>query len=110
MEQLKGKKCSSCGFETLEPSFCCPNCGHDELNEVIFEGSGTIYTYTVVHVGFGHLAERVPYVLAVVELKEGLKVLTIVEDIDINKAAINLPVKYKRTEEKVGPIFQTIAA
>ena len=55
--------------------------------------------------GFGVLATRVPYVLAVVELNEGLKLLSIIEDIDQTSIKIDLPVKYKRIEENVGPIF-----
>jgi uncharacterized OB-fold protein len=106
MEILKGKHCGDCGFYMLEPSFICPNCGSSSLSDFQFAGNGSIYTYTVVSVGFGHLAKRTPYVLAIVELQEGLKVLTIVEDIDINTVSINQPVKFKKMEEGTGPIFQ----
>ncbi|MCX7998771.1 MAG: zinc ribbon domain-containing protein, partial [Leptospiraceae bacterium] len=58
MEVLKGKKCESCGFYMLEPSFACPNCGTDNLSDYSFNGNGSVYTFTVVHVGFGHLANR----------------------------------------------------
>ncbi len=100
-----GKKCNSCGMYMVEPSFSCPKCGSDSLSEYTFDGMGKIYTFTVVMVGFGHLTNKTPYVLAVVELKEGLKVLTIVEDIEIKKAAIDLDVRFKRMDEKSGPIF-----
>ncbi|MCE9501934.1 MAG: OB-fold domain-containing protein [Leptospira sp.] len=106
MELLNGKKCNSCGFHMLNPSFACPSCGSDALSDIVFDGSGKIYTFTVVMVGFGHLAEKAPYVLAVVELKEGLKVITIIEGLDGGHAKIELPVKFKRTDEKSGPIFQ----
>jgi uncharacterized OB-fold protein len=105
MESLHGKKCSSCGFMMLEPAISCLNCGSDSLSEIQFDGSGNIHTYTVVHVGFGKMAERAPYVLAVVELKEGLKALSILEDTDTEKVTIGLAVKFKRMEEHVGPIF-----
>ena len=105
---LTGKKCKACGFSQLEPGFSCPSCGHDELDSIQFGGEGSIYTYTVVMVGFGHLAARAPYILAIVELKEGLKVLTIVEDLDTEKVTIGLGVKFKKMEEGTGPIFQPI--
>lgn len=108
MMTLVGKKCKSCGFSQLEPGFSCPSCGSVELEPIQFMGEGTIYTYTVVMVGFGHLAARAPYILAIVELKEGLKVLTIVEDLELEKVGVGVPVKFKKMEERTGPIFQPL--
>jgi len=93
MNTLKGKKCNSCNFLMLEPSFACPSCGSDSLSDIEFNGEGSIYTFTVVNVGFGHLAAKAPYVLAIVELKEGLKVLTIVEDANLENVKIGDKVK-----------------
>ncbi|MBP6739434.1 MAG: OB-fold domain-containing protein [Leptospiraceae bacterium] len=106
MNTLKGKKCNSCNFLMLEPSFACPSCGSDSLTEIEFKGEGTIYTYTVVNVGFGHLAAKAPYVLAIVDLSEGLKVLTIVEDANLQSVAIGDKVKFKHMDERHEPIFQ----
>jgi uncharacterized OB-fold protein len=102
---LMGKKCGSCGFQMLNPSFSCPSCGSSDLIESSFGGRGHIYTYTVVMVGFGHLASRAPYVLAIVELDEGLKILTIIEDVDKDKVSIGNIVRFKKMEEGTGPIF-----
>lgn len=107
MNALVGKKCSGCGFSQLEPGFSCPSCGGEELNSIQFSGEGSIYTFTVVMVGFGHLASRAPYVLAIVELKEGLKVLTVVEDMKPEDAAIGKLVYFNRIEEGTGPIFHS---
>jgi hypothetical protein len=104
-DKLIGKKCSKCGFQMLNPSFSCPSCGSSDLVEYSFGGKGQIYTYTVVMVGFGHLASRAPYVLAIVELEEGLKILTIIEDIDKDKVSIGNIVTFKKMEEGTGPIF-----
>ncbi|HMZ60588.1 MAG TPA: OB-fold domain-containing protein [Leptospiraceae bacterium] len=108
MEKLVGKKCNSCGQHMLNPSFACANCGSDAIDVFEFKGTGEIYTFTVVMVGFGHLAPRAPYVLAIVSLEEGLKVLTIVEDLDKDKASIGIKVKFKRWEEGTGPIFTVL--
>ncbi|MBK8396841.1 MAG: OB-fold domain-containing protein [Leptospiraceae bacterium] len=106
MNILKGKKCNSCSFLMLDPSFACPSCGSDLLSEIDFKGEGTIYTYTVVNVGFGHLAGKAPYVLAIVDLNEGLKVLTIVEDANLQTVAIGDKVNFKHLDERHEPIFQ----
>ena len=106
MNTLKGKKCNSCNFLMLEPSFACPSCGSDSLSFFKVTAAAAIYTYTVVNVGFGHLATKAPYVLAIVDLTEGLKVLTIVEDANIEKVAIGDKVKFKHLDERQEPIFQ----
>ena len=103
---LDGKQCGSCHFYMLEPSFICPNCGSEDLKNHSSQGEGIIYTFTVVMIGFGHLANRAPYVLAIVELKEGLKILTIIEGADKDNIKIGDPVKFKHMEAGTGPIFQ----
>ena len=106
MNILKGKKCNSCSFLMLEPSFACPSCGSDSLSDIEFKGRSEEHTSAVVNVGFGHLAAKAPYVLAIVELEEGLKVLTIVEEANLQTVAIGDKVKFKHLDERQEPIFQ----
>ncbi|EMY77957.1 PF01796 domain protein [Leptospira weilii serovar Ranarum str. ICFT] len=113
LEILKGKKCDSCGFQTTEPSISCTQCGSSKVSEMQFGGFGKIYTYTVVYVGFGHLAQRAPYVLAVVELEEGIKTMGILEGkvsgIPITESVkIDLPVRFQRDESGTGFIFNPV--
>jgi uncharacterized OB-fold protein len=108
-DKLHGKKCKSCGFLQTEPAYGCISCGSMELDPFEFSGEGKIYTYTVVYVGFGHMAEKAPYVLAIVELEEGAKTTTILEDIqDVESAKIGMNVQFKRIDEKIGPIFKPL--
>lgn len=102
---MNGKKCNSCNFNMLDPSFSCPNCGSEDLSATEFSGKGTIYTYTVVNVGFGHLASKTPYVLAIVDLEEGLKVLTIVDGANKDTVSIGDSVKFLKWDEREEPIF-----
>ncbi|ASV05269.1 Zn-ribbon domain-containing OB-fold protein [Leptospira interrogans] len=110
LEILKGKKCDSCGFQTVETIIACTHCGNSKISEIQFSGKGKIYTYTVVYVGFGHLSKRVPYVLAVVELEEGIKTIGILEGevsgIPVTESVkIDLPVRFQRDEPGSGFIF-----
>ncbi|AOP35275.1 hypothetical protein A0128_16355 [Leptospira tipperaryensis] len=110
LEILKGKKCNSCGFQMTEPSVACTSCGSSETSEIQFSGKGKIYTYTVVHVGFGHLAKRAPYVLAVVELEEGIKTMGLLEGevsgVSVTESVkIDLPVRFLKEESGTGFIF-----
>lgn len=93
-----------------EPSIACTSCGSSDTSEIQFSGNGKIYTYTVVHVGFGHLSKRAPYVLAVVELEEGIKTMGLLEgEVDgisvTESVQIDLPVKFSKEESGTGFIF-----
>ncbi|MGJ4746161.1 Zn-ribbon domain-containing OB-fold protein [Leptospira sp. SA-E8] len=108
---LTGKKCKSCGFEATDPVVSCTNCGSEDVEAKTFSGKGKVYTYTVVHVGFGHLAPKAPYVLAVIELEEGAKTMSIIEGEYQGKPvtesiAIDMPVRFDRTETSTGFIFK----
>ncbi|WP_061222482.1 Zn-ribbon domain-containing OB-fold protein [Leptospira weilii] len=112
---LKGKKCDSCGFQTTESLIACSQCGNSKTSEIQFSGKGKIYTYTVVHVGFGHLARRAPYVLAVVHLEEGIKAMGILEGeisgVPITESVkIDLPVQFQRDEPETGFIFSPVSS
>ncbi len=69
--------------------------------------SGIINTYTIVYVGFGHMADKVPYVLAIIEFPSKDKITAVIEDVtDFNSVKIGMSVALKRTDEKIGPVFQ----
>ncbi|AXR59658.1 Zn-ribbon domain-containing OB-fold protein [Leptospira mayottensis] len=110
LKTLKGKKCDSCGFQTTESLISCSQCGNSKTSEIQFSGKGKIYTYTIVHVGFGHLAQRAPYVLAVVELEEGIKAMGILEgEVPVTESVkIDLPVQFQRDEPGIGFIFSPV--
>jgi uncharacterized protein len=103
---LIAKRCNNCNTLSIEPAESCCRCGSEDLINETLSGAGTLYSYTVVHMGFGHMAERAPYLLAVVHLKEGIFITTIVDDIDLENIAIGQEVKFKAIEENVGPVFQ----
>lgn len=53
------------GHGSLPPRRVCPTCGATELSEQPLPDSGTIDTYTVVHVGTPDFEADTPYVTAV---------------------------------------------
>ena len=70
--RLVVQECRSCGGLAHPPLPACPCCHGSDLGWRQVSGDGTVYSYTVVrhptHVAF---ADRVPYVIALVELAEG---------------------------------------
>jgi uncharacterized OB-fold protein/acyl dehydratase len=86
------QQCSSCGRYRHPPAPSCPHCGSDDFQTVQLPGRGHVYSYVVVHhpqsPGFDY-----PLVVALVELDEGIRVVT--ELIGAQPAAvrIGLPVQ-----------------
>ena len=55
----------------------CPHCHSTDIEWLAAAGGGTVYTYTVVqHPTHPAFADKVPYVVAVVELDEGPRIVT----------------------------------
>lgn len=70
--RLVVQRCADCGRTRLPPGPLCPACRsfNHAWQEVC--GRGTVYTYTIVHRAYvPALAERLPYVVVLVELEGG---------------------------------------
>jgi uncharacterized OB-fold protein len=73
-------------------------------------GRGTLYTYSVVRRNdLPPFDQRVPYVAAVVELDEGVRLMTNVIDCDIGDLHVGMPVEVvfqPIDEEYTIPVFR----
>lgn len=55
----------------------CPNCGADDYAWVETRGTGTVFSFTVMHqVYHPGFTDRIPYIVAVIELNEGPRLLS----------------------------------
>ena len=65
--------CLRCGSWVHYPRGACPRCYSPELEFRPTSGQGWIYSYSIVHTagGFPSYADLVPYVVVLVELREG---------------------------------------
>jgi len=69
------QKCVQCSKFRFPPAPSCPYCGALSSNWVPISGKGTVYSWTVVHHPVDpRLANEVPFVVALVELEEGIRV------------------------------------
>ena len=75
--ELYFQRCRDCATERFPPRAVCPACLSSATAWVRASGRGTVYSFTVTHQnqapGF---REALPYVLAVVELAEGPRMMT----------------------------------
>ena len=92
------KSCRSCGKPHFYPREICPHCFSDDLNWVEASGLGEIYSFTVAHRPAGPaFAEDVPYVIAIVTLAEGPRMMTWILN-DPAAVAIGKAVRLKLTK------------
>lgn len=74
--ELRIQRCDNCSRHVFYPRAICPHCYSDRLSWITASGKGTIYSYTVAHQAFGPYADEVPFVVAIVELEEGVRMMT----------------------------------
>ena len=75
--RLSIPRCRSCGKHHFYPRELCPHCHSDDLEWTDVSGKGEIYTYTIARKPAGPVfAADVPYVIAMIALDEGPRMLT----------------------------------
>jgi uncharacterized OB-fold protein len=85
--------CSHCDAYQFYPRIVCKNCLSD-VKWVTAKGTGKVYSYTVVYRVFNpEFQDKVPYVVALVELDEGPRMMTNLIDVDLHEVKIGMPVK-----------------
>ena len=92
--ELMIQRCGQCGTLRYYPRALCPTCLSDAVEWVRASGRGTVYTFTVTHQnqapGF---RDALPYVLAYVELAEGVRMLTNIVDCAPDAVRVGMPVE-----------------
>jgi len=78
--RLLGNRCKSCGAEYFPPVYSCRKCGSESLGDVEMPKTGKILTYTRLFEPLPGFEDQIPLVLAIVELKNGVRVLAQVVD------------------------------
>ena len=90
---LKIQKCQECEKLRWPPAFLCPQCLDQKSDWVEMSGKGRVYTFAVYHTAFHPgFKEEVPYVVAVVELAEGPRMMSNIVDCDPNDVCCGMPV------------------
>jgi uncharacterized OB-fold protein len=88
------KHCNACGEDHFYPRPFCPKCWSTDVEWKAADGGGSVYTYSVVRQNdLPPFPERVPYVAAIVELDEGPRVMTNVEDDDVDAVEVGMRVQ-----------------
>jgi uncharacterized protein len=72
--ELRIQRCGQCGLLRHPPGPMCPECGATKPKYLVSEGRGEVYSY-VVHHHPQVPGKQTPFVIALVELDEGVRML-----------------------------------
>jgi uncharacterized OB-fold protein len=97
--------CRSCAKHVFYPRVLCPHCGSDALAWTAASGAGTVYSTTVVARREG---DGGPYNVALIDLDEGVRMMSRVEGAAPDQVAIGQRVNafIGRIDEKAAVLFK----
>jgi uncharacterized OB-fold protein len=88
--ELRIQRCRSCGKAYFYPRPFCPNCTSRDVEWFTASGRGKLYSYVIAHRGAPGFQDWSPYVIAVVQLDEGPRMMTNI--IGVDPSPENLPI------------------
>lgn len=111
-DKLLIQQCKKCGVKIFYPRKSCPECWSSDLEWSEASGKGKIYTYTETLRGVEEkFSGDLPFVLAYVDLEEGVRMMTRIVDCSPDDVEIGMDVEVvfeKVTEEFSLPFFKPV--
>ena len=90
---LEGSRCPQCGETFYPPRHICLNCYHEELDAIALSRRGKLWTFTIARMAPPGVLMTAPYVIAQVELTEGVIIPTVLTDVDPESVRIGMPLE-----------------
>ena len=98
------QRCQACHRLIYYPRPVCPGCGGADLVWTSVSGRGVVHAFTIPHrhphPAFG---AHVPYVVALVELEEGARMLTNLVDVEPTPQAVRVGLPVEIVYDDVSP-------
>jgi len=108
--ELVFQQCAGCRRFRFYPRAVCPDCMSDKFEWRRSEGRGVVYSFTVIHrAPTQAFRDRTPYMLALIELPEGVRMMSNLIGCDPAEVRIGMPVKVAfedASEEITLPMFR----
>jgi uncharacterized OB-fold protein len=107
--ELLVQRCAECATCQFYPRAVCASCGSDQLQFQPVSGRGEVFAFTVCHRPLApRFAGRTPYVVALVDLDEGPRMMTNIVGCPVSDVQIGMTVQvsFEQLNEDVSlPVF-----
>jgi uncharacterized protein len=91
---LIGTKCETCNAYYMPARVVCPSCRRKgKISKYKFKGTGKIYSHTIVRVAPEDYEYELPYILSIVELDEGARIMAQITDCDVENVKDSMDVE-----------------
>lgn len=107
--ELLIQQCRACGSRIFFPKARCPQCLSHDLEWIRASGRGKVYSFSRIYAAPPQFMHDGPYVAAIVELEEGVRMFSNIVDCDAGAVHCDMPVTVmfeKVTEEITLPKFR----
>ena len=101
--KLYTTKCRRCGKIFYPPQADCPECLDSQTDWISLPNTGIIKTFVASHLkpqGFEYFKE--PYIIAIAEIMEGVRVMGLIRDTDYQKIDVGMKVNINPTIDEEG--------
>jgi uncharacterized OB-fold protein len=109
--ELRVQRCRRCGHHQLYARLHCAACGGDALAWTAVPPRGVVYSFTVVRrAPNAAYAADVPYVIALVDLDAGPRLMGHVVDCPAAEVAVGMPVavRFARRQDLLVAVFSPV--
>jgi uncharacterized OB-fold protein len=104
-------KCSKCGNISFPPQADCPKCMGSEFTWVDLGREAKLVTFTHVQITPASFVDSDPYIIAIGQLPDGLKVLAWLEGVQREDAKPGMSLRIEgRTSKEGNPYYVFVAA
>ena len=105
------QRCESCGRLQHPPEPICTSCLSDSLAFERVSGLGKVYSFTIVRRALlPELESRVPYLLVLIDLAEGCRIVSLLRECEPDQVYIGLDVRvdFETVGSLTLPIFKPL--
>ena len=91
--RLEAVKCLNCSTVIFPPRPKCPKCKTTDLEKIKLPEKGKIISYTVIHNAPQKFTLYVPYIVGLIELEDGTRIISQITDCTPEEIELGMPVE-----------------